>query len=494
MSGMNPNSTSIGLLLKTQDYVPSSVGALTIAAVVATTLVCGCTTGKPSKVRLSSAATASEETKLRSTIKPASLDRSESDAASLAQADHAQEHMVLAPVTLGQLESAALSVNPRLRKLTQEWNAALSRVGYVGGLPDPKLGANIFMSPIETAAGSQRANLSVSQVIPSLERLDAKKQQACCHALELQQTVLAEQLRITADIRELWYRLWFIDRQIELAQENRELVKNLIAVANSRVSTGNAAQGDVLAGTLQYARIEEQLVSLKQQRKSTLASLNHIVGRPVETALTDIELDTPTLPAWDHQLLRDLAWAHQPLIQSARIRTQATRWGIEMARLERRPEFSVSASWFEIDGNRPQPAAVDVGQDAWSLGATVSVPLWEQKYDAIENEARWKHSAAHAETEQLKQQFDAQLLDLWQQCVAAHETIELYRDTILPQARNALEADQKSYSTGTVEFDRIVTDVRALLTLEVGYHRSVAQLATTLARIEQAVGSSSMAQ
>ena len=120
--------------------------------------------------------------------------------------------------------------------------------------------------------------------------------------------------------------------------------------------------------------------------------------------------------------------------------------------------------------------------------------MWEQKYDAIENEARWKHSAAHAETEQLKQQFDAQLLDLWQQCVAAHETIELYRDTILPQARNALEADQKSYSTGTVEFDRIVTDVRALLTLEVGYHRSVAQLATTLARIEQAVGSSSMAQ
>ena len=58
----------------------------------------------------------------------------------------------------------------------------------------------------------------------------------------------------------------------------------------------------------------------------------------------------------------------------------------------------------------------------------------------------------------------------------------------MPQARDTLEADQQAYSTGTVEFDRVIRDVRAVLTLQIGYHRAVAQLATALARIEQATG------
>ena len=390
--------------------------------------------------------------------------------------------------SLPSLEASAIQQNPALRRLTQQWEAARSKIGYVDGLPDPKLAANFFVSPIETAAGAQRANLSVSQMIPWLERLDAKQQQACFEAMALQQQVAAEQLRIVADLRELWYRLYFLERQIEISAANQLLIKDLIDVANARVATGKAAQGDVLAGTLEYSRVEEQLVTLKQQRESTVAALNRVVGRPADTPVSvPSEIGVP-LPDSDHSQLRDLAFQYQPLIQSARIRTQATRWGVEVARLQRRPDIGVSASWFEIDSNRPRPNIVDVGQDAWSLGASITIPLWDKKYNAIENEARWLHAAAHASVTGLQQQFDAKLLDLWQQAVAANETATLYQDTIVPQARDTLEADQQAYSTGTVEFDRVIRDVRAVLTLQIGYHRAVAQLATALARIEQATG------
>lgn len=492
MSGMDPDSPKSGSLKQTPHYVSG------ICVALALFLVAGCAVERSARVNVESSPGAFNSQKAEKQpveVIPVShrqVGRGSGtlESAALIAAHAASPSSAASDESLAQLEETALSHNPSLRKLTQDWNAANARVGYVDGLPDPKIGANVFVSPIETAAGSQRANLTLSQVIPWLERLDAKKQQAWCQALELQHDLHGEKLRIIAEVRQLWFRLWFIERQIEVTDENRQLVKDLISVANSRVSTGNAAQGDVLAGTLQYARLEEQLVSLRQQRESTLANLNQVVGRPADTHVHSIVIETPELPEWSHSQLRELAWAHHPLIQSARIRTQATRWGIEMARLERRPEFSVSASWFEIDSNRPQPSTVNIGQDSWSLGATVSVPLWEQKYDAVENEARWKHSAAHADTARLKQQVDATLLDLWQQCVAAHETIELYKNTILPQARNTLEADQAAYSTGTVEFDRVVNDVRALLTLEIGYHRAVAQLATSLARIEQTVGRS----
>ena len=51
------------------------------------------------------------------------------------------------------------------------------------------------------------------------------------------------------------------------------------------------------------------------------------------------------------------------------------------------------------------------------------------------------------------------------------------------------EAGQKSLVNGTVTFDRVIRDFRAVLTYEVGYHRTLGQLASTLARIRQAVGS-----
>ena len=392
--------------------------------------------------------------------------------------------------SLPQLEAIAVSQNPQLRRLAQESEAARAKVGYVDGLPDPTIGANIFAAPIETAAGSQRANLTIGQMIPWLERLDAQAQQACFEAMALQQVHASERLRVVGDVRALWYRLYVIGQEIQIASANQELLESLIEVANARVSTGKATQGDVLVGTLEYSKLEEQLVTLRQQQVSAFAKINRLLGRDADVSITSpAELEI-ALPTWDHQMLRQMAVEHQPDIRAARIRTQATRWGLEVARLKRRPDFSVNASWFAIDNNRPPSTVVDVGDDAWSLGASVSIPLWDRKYDAIEREASWKHSASHASVDEAVQRYDSILRDLWEQAKAADETATLYRETILPQAKDTLEADQQSYVNGTVDFDRVIRDVRNLLTLELGYHRALGQLATAIARIEQSVGTS----
>jgi len=64
----------------------------------------------------------------------------------------------------------------------------------------------------------------------------------------------------------------------------------------------------------------------------------------------------------------------------------------------------------------------------------------------------------------------------------------LYDATLLPQARETLEIDQQSYVNGNVDFDRLMMDVRNVLMVEFGYHRTIGELAALLARIQQAVG------
>lgn len=386
------------------------------------------------------------------------------------------------------LESTALATNPKLIKLQQQAQAAFSKARYQDALPDPTIGANVFGLPIETASGSQRANLTVMQMIPWLDRLDAQRQQACYEAMAQEQAYQAEALKIVGDVRANFYRLYILQRQIETVEANQELLVSLIELANSRIATGQATQGDVLLGTLELSRLEEQLITLRQQIRSTEAQINRLLNRSTAIAITTPpELDFIE-PVWTHEFLLATANQQQPMIAMAQLQANASRWGVEVAELKRKPDFQVGASWFFIEGNRPNSSIVDVGQDAFSIGASMSIPLDGNKYDAIRDEAVWRNAASNSNIVDVQREFDARLLDLLEQAQAANETAKLYRSTIIPQSEQTLRADQEALINGTVEFDRVIQDFRNLLTLQFGYHRSIGNLAINIARIRQAVG------
>jgi outer membrane protein TolC len=104
------------------------------------------------------------------------------------------------------------------------------------------------------------------------------------------------------------------------------------------------------------------------------------------------------------------------------------------------------------------------------------------------SEAAREHRAAQASVDEIALQLDSLLRGLWEQASASRRTIELYENTIIPQARQTFEADQASLINNAVTFDRVIRDYRTLLSTELGYHRALGQLATTLARIRQAIG------
>lgn len=479
--------------------VATAFSASTLLGVLLCLLISGCTAGRATAIRHRAVTARNEDgqpaessPEIMLTALQAAADDPDSpvvgklvpEEISTAAANHSAEPNV----SLSDLEVMAQTANPDLRRLEQEAAAARAKARYVDKLPDPTVGANIFAHPIETAAGSQRANLQVMQMIPWLERLDAQSQQACFDAIVMQQLYLAERLKTVGDVRASWYRLYVIGKQIETTRANQDLLKSLIEIANASVATGRASQGDVLLGTLEYSRLEEQILTWQQQQKSTEAELKRLTGQDVSSHHDVPQAIDVALPDWSYSGLKQVALENQPAIAAAQLRTRATRWGIEVARLKRRPDLSVNASWFGIDDNRPATGVVDVGRDAWSIGAQVSIPLWTEKYDAMEQEARWKHSASHASVNATVQRFEAVLRDLWEQAQTSHETAQLYEATILPQAKQTLEADQQAYANGTVEFDRVIGDFRNVLTLELGYHRAMGSLATALARIRQAVG------
>jgi outer membrane protein TolC len=238
--------------------------------------------------------------------------------------------------------------------------------------------------------------------------------------------------------------------------------------------------------TLELSSLEEQLLMFHQQVAATTAEVNRLVGRDAGVPMAlPVEIEAE-LPHWDHELLRQVAFDSQPELIAARLRTEATQWGMEVARLQRRPDLTFGVGWIIMDA--PGAMMPDAGQDTWTVGVTATVPIWHHKYEAMREEAAGENAAAFASADEVALRLDATLRDLWAQAQANRRTVELYEKTILPQARQTYQANQKSLATGSVTFDRVIRDYRTLLNLQLGYHRARGQLAISIARIRQAVG------
>jgi outer membrane protein TolC len=384
---------------------------------------------------------------------------------------------------LNALIEQALAANPRIQRLEAEAAAAWARVPQVRALPDPMVGGTVFGEPMHMPDGQMRATLMLSQTIPSLRQLSAQEQEATFEALMLEQQVEAARLGLAADVAEAWYRLYLLGQLLRINEANRQLISPLVDVATGRVEVGEAAPGDVVIGALELSRTEEERLMLQQQLASRTAALNQLLDRPSDDPLPAPQTIDQRPMDYSLDALRALALQEQPEVVEARLQTQATAWGVRVARLERVPEVNLNYEHMFMTSNPGTDA-----EDPWRVGVGINVPLWHSKYRAIEREARQDNVAARRGVEAVMRQYDARLLDLLAQARAAAQTAQLYRGTILPQARQALDVDQQAYAQGTVTFERVVSDARNLLAAEAAYYRAIVDRAIAVARIQEAVG------
>ena len=181
--------------------------------------------------------------------------------------------------TLEEFVELAIASHPEIRRLRASTREAWARVPQLRALPDPMARGTVFGEPMLMVDGETRGTLMVSQTLPYLKRLDAQGQQASFEALMNQQVVRAAELRIAADVREAWYRLCLLEKLLQISDANEQLIRSLVAVATAQVEVGRATAGDVILGTLELGRIEEERLQLRQQLASRKASFNQLLNR-----------------------------------------------------------------------------------------------------------------------------------------------------------------------------------------------------------------------
>lgn len=389
-----------------------------------------------------------------------------------------------ARVPLADLVTEALAGNPEIAAAQRRYDAARQRPAQERSLPDPMVSAGYSANgrpwPGAGLGTEPTSNIGfmVSQEVPYPGKLDLKASIAAREAdAELPQ-IEAARLNITARVKQAYYRLAYTYAVGDVLTRNRDLLDTLLNVSENRYAVGRAAQQDVIKAQTQLSILALQLERIGQQRRTREGELNALLAKPPGAAIE--RPDDLLLTAFDASLDSLVAAAHEhsPMLRRDRIMIDRSQLGVDAARKEYQPDFAVTGGYYYIGA---MPAMYEFRFD-------VKVP-WQ----------RARRAAAVAEqlstVEQARHTYDSTRLVLqsrvqedYQMASTSVRLARLYRDTVLPQARLALESSMSSYQTGAVDFLSVLTNFGTVLEYEMTYFDELASYHTAVSRLEEMTG------
>ena len=271
-------------------------------------------------------------------------------------------------------------------------------------------------------------------------------------------------------------------RTERLYGENLELLRGLARSAESRYASGQGSQADALKAQVELSRAHRLLITAGQQRATAAARLNALRNLPPGAAVPEPEEPEFKPVKVNYAALESAALANNPYLKALKARAEASARRLSLAKAGYAPDFMLGLRRRSADN-----AAMDGTYDV-SLGLTV--PLWFGRNRAEVREAGAEQRAMQAEYDAARNELLVELKAAAADIDCCARLSELYGDTMLPQAEQALKAALAGYEAGQASFTDLVEAGRALLDTKREYFEYQADYAAQLARTEAMTGES----
>jgi outer membrane protein TolC len=270
--------------------------------------------------------------------------------------------------------------------------------------------------------------------------------------------------------------------QLEVNRRNTDLLDQFVQISRNRYETGAATQADVLIAQTDAAKLLEMRADLERQISEAQSALNVLMNRPAQTALGQ-----PAAPVFAGQTLslrtvQSIALAQRPELQRAQARLEAERFRVELAQRQWFPDPALN-----VKAQRYNDAAQAVSEV--DIGVSFPVPwLNWKKYNSGALEARKSIEAASHELDAARTETLGLVRDQLKKIETAAHHYEIYRDNILPVARQTVDASRSAYEANTGGFLQLITARRTLQDAESAALNHLADYQVALAELNAIVG------
>ena len=352
-----------------------------------------------------------------------------------------------------------------------------------GALPDPRLDYGYFLQEVETRVGPQRQRVGLRQTLPWFGTRQLREQSATESARAARQEVEIQRLQLARKVKDAYYEYWYLGRATTITDQHAQLVLNLEHIARTRFKSGTLPHSTIIQAQLELGKLEEQRVSLAALNAPLVASLNALLNRPLASPIArPPQIPTNKLTFTDHELYASFT-QRNPELQRLTFLAEQQLDGIDLARKRRYPDITLGFDYIDT-GEARTPDVPDSGKDAVVAMLSLNLPLWQPAYRAAERQAHFQHAAIAAQRTERQQQLESQLLLAIYHYRDAERKRDLYTNTLLPKARQALTVTQQSFETGASGFLDLIDLQRTLLTFELARDRALANRGIRLAEIE----------
>jgi hypothetical protein len=178
----------------------------------------------------------------------------------------------------------ATAQNPRVWEAEARIEAARQRVPQAAALPDPEVELGLKDVPVRDLSLS-RDNFTM-EMVTGRQRLPGRGKRAAQLAAARADVESAAAMRaheavdVAADTADAFFQLAATDRGLAILAESRQRLEDAAASATELYKVGKASQSDVLQASLEKTSLDEQLSSLRAERRAQAARFNALQGLP----------------------------------------------------------------------------------------------------------------------------------------------------------------------------------------------------------------------
>jgi len=360
------------------------------------------------------------------------------------------------------------------------------RISRARRIPEPVIKYSYFVRSIETRVGPQQHKLSLMQAFPWPTALSAGADAASETARAAERRFDARALGVKQAVADAYWRLWLLQEEHHLKNEHDVVMETLAGTVRGRVRTGAASLADLNQVELGISRHHDHHGAHQEDQRVATADLLRAMGATVrEQGLAATDTPFEGLPSKSEEALHHAARQH-PRIEAAELMASASDSQVRAEAAERAPSLLAGLDWIVVG---QAPAAVGKsGQDAVIVTAGLSVPLWGRNYRDAMSAARAEGAAHRADRDAALQTADAQLTAALSAVRGAQRRIDLYRNTLIPQAETTFQSVLGSYQSGRSTVASALLAQKELLELQLELARSRSHHARAWAVLEAVVG------
>ena len=439
--------------------------------------------------------------------------------------------------------------NPTVQQKFYEYQAALQKVPQVGALPDPELNVGVFIQPMELVDGRQNADIKLMQMFPWFGTLKSAKDEMSLMAKAKFESFRDAKLQVFYDVKRSWYELQKVQQDIRISEKNLDIlhtIERLTLVkfkaapaggssspasgtsnpagstqqssANSQgmqtmggnsggqpgasstqsssamqsasmgSSTGGSGLADLYRIQIEIGELENNIELLKTQRNTIEARFNAFLNRRSDSPVQLPEQLIPDSLGLSLLAVTDSMLANNPMLGMLQYEQQSLDARQKMVTKMGYPMMGLGLNYSVISKSAMSTSSMN-GKDMIMPMATVTLPIYRNKYNAMKTEAELLKSANKENYQATANSLQTNYYEAVQLFKDGQRRVKLYNSQS-DLAGKTLDIMLKSFSTSAVPLTDILRVRQQLLDYEFKKIEAVADYNTAISWLQRLMASS----